>query len=107
MSISDTASTIKQLNPLPNPTEDFISLAFIIAVATAVNVTARIRKGKEPASIMVSALVLFIILAITGNLFRYDIVLVMAALFLVSSLVINGKPFVDGIAQFLGGIRKR
>jgi hypothetical protein len=85
---------------------DFGKVFFVILLATVINVIARIRQKKEPTSILVSGAILAAIMLTTAELWRYDIVYVMALLFLVSSLVINGQPFLQGMSQFLGGIKR-
>lgn len=86
--------------------KDFSKLLLIIGVATIVNVVARIREGKEPASPIIGAVILLTMLGILGALWRYDIVLIMASLFLVSSLVLKGVPTIQALNQLISGVRK-
>ena len=85
---------------------DFSRLAIIIGAATLINETARIREGKEPVSPLIGAGVLFAMLAIVGSIWRWDIVIIMAVLFLVSSLVLKGVPTVQALSQLISGVRK-
>lgn len=84
---------------------DFGKLLLIVALATFVNVTARVREGKEPVSPIIGAGVLLTMLGIVGAIWRWDIVIIMAVLFLVSSLVIKGVPTVQALNQLISGVR--
>jgi len=84
----------------------FPKLLLIVGLATLVNVTARIREGKEPVSPLIGAGVLLAMLGIVGAVWRWDIVIIMAVLFLVSSLVIKGVPTVQALNQLVQGTRK-
>lgn len=84
---------------------DFGKLLLIVALATLVNVTARVREGKEPVSPIIGAGVLLTMLGIVGAIWRWDIVIIMAVLFLVSSLVIKGVPTVQALNQLISGVR--
>lgn len=84
---------------------DISNVALLVGVATAVNVTARVREGKEPASPIIGAVILFAFLATIGSIWRWDIVYAIALLFVISSFVIKGKPFVAAVTQLVQGVR--
>lgn len=85
---------------------DAVKIALFVGLAAAVNYTARIRNGKEGVSTIVGSVVVFFFLVILGAIWRQDLPLFIAGLFLVSSLVINGVPFITAINQLVNGVRK-
>lgn len=86
--------------------KDFSKLFFIVAVATAVNVIAQIRENRNPVTPVIGSGIMLVMLGTIASLWRGDIAVIMATLFLVSTLVLRGGPAVQTLNELVQGARQ-
>lgn len=78
----------------------------LVGGATVINVVARAREGKEVASPIIASVILFAALSFIGSVWRWDIIIAIAALFFLSSLIIKGAALIRTTSTLISGASK-
>lgn len=74
---------------------DLAELATITTVATVVNVAYNVKHKRDVGPPLIASGLGFVALATVGQLWRWDIVVAVAGLFLLSTTIMRGIPLLD------------
>lgn len=78
-------------------------IALLVTLAAVMNILPQLAKKKDVVPTLLANLVLFLILSVTGSLWRYDVVKGLAVLYLVASFIAQGIPFTNSVLALIGG----
>lgn len=75
---------------------DLGRLMLYVALGAAFNIVPAVQKGRDASPIVIGNIFLFVALAMLGSIWRYDVARMLAGIYLLSSFLLRGVPFVTG-----------